>query len=78
MMGLVFQWDGNKAKTNLEKHDIEFEEAATIFGDPYEITINDPIHSKDEDRFVSIGYSYKGIAHFKSSATQQRKKIPLS
>ncbi|HHT9130577.1 MAG TPA: BrnT family toxin [Candidatus Brocadiaceae bacterium] len=58
-MALRFGWDENKAEANLQKHGISFEEATTVFGDSLSITINDPLHSIGEDRFVIIGYSYK-------------------
>ena len=51
-MGLTFEWDKNKAKQNLKKHGVSFEEAATVFGDPLSRTIADPLHSEVEDRFV--------------------------
>ena len=40
-----FEWDPNKAATNLEKHGVPFDEAATAFGDPLSLTIADPDHS---------------------------------
>ena len=58
-MALRFGWDENKAEANLQKHGVSFEEATTVFGDSLSITINDPLHSIGEDRFVIIGYSYK-------------------
>ena len=54
---LNFEWDINKAKVNIEKHGISFNEAATIFADPLSDTFYDPDHSDDEDRFLSIGLS---------------------
>ena len=54
---MEFEWDGEKAASNLEKHDVALTEAMTIFGDPFEITIPDPDHSDDEFRFLSIGLS---------------------
>jgi uncharacterized DUF497 family protein len=56
-MGLTFEWDAKKARRNLRKHRVSFEEAATVFGDPFSLTIEDPLHSEDEDRFVIIGES---------------------
>ena len=56
-MGLVFEWDERKAQQNFRKHDVTFEEATTIFGDPLSLTIDDPLHSKGEHRFVTIGQS---------------------
>lgn len=52
-----FEWDDEKAASNLKKHDISFEEGATIFNDPNIATISDPDHSENEERFVSIGMS---------------------
>lgn len=59
-MGLTFEWDDNKAASNLQKHGVAFDEAATAFGDPLSLTIPDPLHSEDEDRFVLIGETYRG------------------
>ena len=56
-MSLIFEWDKRKAKSNLKKHGVSFEEAATVFGDPLSLTIEDPLHSEDEDRFVTTGQS---------------------
>jgi uncharacterized DUF497 family protein len=56
---LTFEWDPQKAESNLEKHGVSFEEASTVFRDPLSLTIDDPIHSKDEERMVQIGISHK-------------------
>lgn len=56
-MSTTFEWDEVKAKENLKKHKISFEEAKTIFNDPRAITIHDPQHSIEEDRFIDIGCS---------------------
>lgn len=56
-MSLRFEWDEGKAKRNTEKHDVSFGEAATVFGDPLSLTIEDPAHSWDEQRFVTLGDS---------------------
>ena len=58
-MGLAFEWDTNKARSNLAKHGVSFDEAATVFGDPLSVTIGDPLHSEFEERFVLIGYSLR-------------------
>jgi uncharacterized protein len=52
-----FEWDPEKARANLRGHGVSFEEAASIFGDWLHITRFDPLHSTDEDRFVTIGMS---------------------
>ena len=59
-MALTFEWDENKSDRNLKKHGVDFEEAKTIFNDPFAITIDDPDHSVEEDRYVDIGLSSKG------------------
>jgi hypothetical protein len=59
-MSLRFEWDDEKAKANLAKHGVAFEEAATVFGDPLSLTVDDPDHSTTEDRFVTIGRSVVG------------------
>lgn len=47
----------NKAKTNLAKHGVSFEEATTACADALSLTMSDPLHSSEEDRFVLIGTS---------------------
>jgi uncharacterized DUF497 family protein len=56
-VALVFEWDPNKARANLGKHDVSFAEATTVFADPLSITISDPDHSEVEGRFVTVGMS---------------------
>jgi uncharacterized DUF497 family protein len=59
-MALIFLCDPAKAASNKRKHKVTFEEAETIFGDPYELMIPDPAHSADEERNISIGESSGG------------------
>jgi uncharacterized DUF497 family protein len=54
---IEFEWDPRKAVNNLKKHGISFTEAGTVFGDEFAITVSDPDHSDDEDRFITIGRS---------------------
>ena len=56
---LLFEWDTNKAKENLEIHGVSFDEAYTAFRDALSLTIYDPLHSEEEDRFVLLGKSHK-------------------
>ena len=62
-----FEWDEKKAAQNLAKHNISFEEAITVFGDPLSNTFPDPDHSLNEHRFIIIGASESGkilvVAH---------------
>lgn len=53
----LFEWNTEKAKTNLKKHGVSFEEAVTVFFDPLSLTVDDPLHSVDEKRFVITGFS---------------------
>jgi len=55
-----FEWDEKKAKINIQKHGIGFEEATSVFQDESSLTMSDPIHSTEEERFIDIGFSSKG------------------
>lgn len=59
-MALTFEWDEEKAKENMRKHDVSFDEAKTVFNDPLAMTIADPDHSSREDRYVDMGLSSRG------------------
>ena len=54
---MEFEWDREKAKRNLRKHKVSFDEAMTIFYEPLSATFDDPDHSTDEERLITIGYS---------------------
>ena len=56
-MGPVFRWDPEKARSNLRRHGVTFEEAASVFRDVLSVAISDPLHSTEEKRFVIIGRS---------------------
>lgn len=55
-----FEWDKTKAETNQRKHKVSFDEAITVFDDPFLLTFPDPAHSYDEERKISIGASDQG------------------
>lgn len=57
---MEFEWDGDKAASNIAKHGVSFHDAAAVFGDPLSITYYDPDHSDDEDRYITIGHSADG------------------
>lgn len=59
-MPLNFEWDEIKAKSNLAKHDISFEDSCSVFGDPMSVTIPDPAHSQAEARFIVLGSNHQG------------------
>ena len=66
-MSIEFEWDPDKAAKNIKKHQVAFNEAATVFGDPLSMTFFDPDHSIDEDRYITVGLSHLGnllvVAH---------------
>ena len=61
------EWDPRKARSNLRKHRVSFEEAATALSDPMAATGADPDHSITEERYVTFGVSERGrlllVAH---------------
>ena len=59
MGNIVFDWDSRKARSNLVKHGISFDEAKTVFFDENARLIPDPDHSEEEERFVMLGYSFQ-------------------
>jgi uncharacterized protein len=52
-----YEWDEEKAKLNLKKHGVDFDEAATVFDDLFYVDFYDPKHSIEEHRFLIIGES---------------------
>ncbi|MBI5213838.1 MAG: BrnT family toxin [Nitrospirae bacterium] len=73
---LLFEWNKNKAKKNFKIHGISFDEACSAFKDTLSLTIYDPLHSDDEDRFIVIGNSVDNrllvVVH-----TERRDKIRI-
>lgn len=55
-----YEWDEDKAKINLRKHQVSFQEGATVFNDPLVATLPDPDHSHNEQRYIAIGRSVQG------------------
>ena len=58
-MALRFLWDPRKAGSNERKHGVGFPEATTVFDDSLSVTIPDPAHSVDEQRFLLLGLSIR-------------------
>jgi len=54
---MEFEWDPRKAEINLRKHGVSFTEVGTVFGDELTITVPDPDHSTNEERYITIGWS---------------------
>ena len=59
-MGLLFEWDTKKARLNIKTRGVSFDDASTAFRDPLSQTIDDTLHSENEERFVLIGRSIQG------------------
>lgn len=76
-MSLSFEWDPAKAASNLKKHGVSFEEATTAFSDPLSLTIHDPDHSDDEDRFILLGASEGGRMLVVVHAERGRDRIRI-
>ena len=57
---MFYRWDPRKAATNLQKHRVDFHEAATVFDDILSMTFPDAEHSAAEDRSITLGASAKG------------------
>ena len=66
-MIMKFEWDLQKADRNLKKHDVSFQEAASVFVDTHSVTYPDPDHSVKENRFITVGMARSGriliVAH---------------
>lgn len=65
---MIYEWDPEKAKANLRKHGVSFEDAATVFLDPLAVTYPDPDHSAKEIKEITIGHSAKRRVMFLSHA----------
>ncbi|MBI5591535.1 MAG: BrnT family toxin [Deltaproteobacteria bacterium] len=75
-MKFTFEWDEVKAKENLKKHGVSFEEGRTIFNDSFLFTFPDVEHSVKEARYINIGLSANGriliVIH-----TERQEKIRI-
>lgn len=69
---MIFEWDPQKARSNASKHDVSFDEASTVFGDPLADSYDDPDHSKSERRFIIIGHSDKNRLLFVSHTSNEK------
>jgi len=67
---VIYEWDAKKAKGNLRKHRISFEDAATVFLDPLALTFPDPDHPNGEEREITIGRSRRQQVVFVSHCSR--------
>ncbi|BAU14470.1 hypothetical protein LEP3755_50170 [Leptolyngbya sp. NIES-3755] len=71
-----FEWNDNKAASNLSKHKVSFEEAKSVFANPLYVDFYDPDHSENEERFLIVGESNCGRLLI-VSYTEREKVIRL-
>ena len=57
---MIFDWNDEKARTNVAKHGVSFDEARTVFDDPLAVIDDDPDHSASENRELIVGLSLRG------------------
>jgi len=71
-----FEWDNQKAKSNVEKHGVSFDEAVSVFADSLALTFADTDHSEAEDQSRTYGISNQGrllvVVH-----TERRNKVRI-
>ena len=75
---MIYGWDPRKADANLRKHDVSFEEAATVFADPFALSFDDPDHSDAQNRFITIGMSDRNRIIFLAHADGAEDRIGSS
>ncbi len=75
------EWDAHKAASNLKKHGVTFEQAASVFLDALSLTVFDAAHSQHEERWFTLGHTTVGtllaVAHTyqATSSTSMRIRI---
>ena len=80
-MKYVFEWDYRKAKTNIQKHHISFEDATSVFRDEKMLSIFDQAHSDEEERWITIGMDLKSrtlvVIHTFITVNEEHTKIRI-
>jgi uncharacterized DUF497 family protein len=74
---VIFEWDAAKAASNQQKHGVSFDEAKTVFLDPLAETFDDPDHSVDEQRFITIGMSAQQHLLFVAHADSGEDRVRI-
>ncbi len=75
MGNIQFAWDRRKARSNLAKHGVPFEEAQSVFLDESARLIDDPDHSEEETRFLLLGYSLQARCLIVSHCYRQSDSV---
>jgi uncharacterized DUF497 family protein len=73
-----YEWDSGKARNNVRRHGISFDEAVTVFLDPFALTFDDPDHSIAERRFITLGTSTRGRVLFVAHADRDQELVQSS
>jgi uncharacterized DUF497 family protein len=74
---VIYEWDPKKADENLKKHKVSFNEATSVFTDPFALTFDDPDHSLDERRYVTIGTSSQQRILFLAHADRGEDRVRI-
>ena len=74
---MIYEWDPRKATANLRRHKVAFDEATSVFADPFALTFDDPDHSAEESRFITIGTSTRERVLFVSHADRGEDHIRI-
>ena len=74
---MIYEWDPKKAAENLRRHSVSFDEATSVFTDPLALTFDDPDHSLDEKRYITIGTSRKQRMLFLSHADRGEDHVRI-
>ena len=74
---MIYEWDPQKADENLKRHKISFDEATSVFTDPFALTFDDPEHSVDEQRHITIGTSSTQRILFLSHADRSEDHVRI-
>jgi uncharacterized DUF497 family protein len=74
---VIYEWDATKAADNERRHGVSFDEARTVFRDPLAETFDDPDHSADERRFITIGMSARQRLVFIAHADRGEDRVRI-
>ena len=70
-----FEWDDDKAAANAEKHGVTFEQARSVFRDPFAIELLDDREDYSEDRYILIGMSAASVLVVVHAQREDRSRI---
>lgn len=74
---MQYEWDSSKARNNVRRHRISFDEAVTVFLDPFALTFDDPDHSIAERKFITLVTSTRGRVLFVAHADPEQELVRI-